>query len=93
MITEEIVHIKGLPKKLVVFLHGYVHCAEAVDHRISCLYDDLDDYAIHIPQAPEACEIHEEKRQWYSMHRFDAEDMRRQVAAARRKKRVGGSRK
>lgn len=79
MITEEIVHIKGLPKKLIVFLHGYVHCAESVNHRISCLCDNLNDYAIHIPQAPQACEIHEDKRQWYSMHRFDADDMRRQV--------------
>jgi len=79
MITEEIVHVKGLPKKLIVFLHGYMHCAESVDHRIPGLLDSLEDYAFHIPQSPQVCELLESKRQWYSMHRFDPDDMRRLV--------------
>ncbi len=79
MITEEIVHIKGLPKKLIVFLHGYVNCASSVDNKISYLLEHLDDYALHIPQASQICEIHEGKRQWYSMHRFDPDDRRRLV--------------
>lgn len=78
MIQEEIVHINGIPKKLLVFLHGYIDSSDALDRKISLL-DDLPDFAVHIPQAPLECEIHESKRQWYSMHRFDPEDDRKTV--------------
>lgn len=80
LITEEIVHVKGFPKKLVVFLHGYIDSSEGLDKTISSLIDNLDDVAIHIPQAPHICEIHENRRQWYSMHRFDPNDDRKTVA-------------
>lgn len=79
MISEEIVHVKGIPKKLVVFLHGYIDSAPSLDRRLNLLYDRLDDFAIHLPQAPLICEIHENKRQWYSMHRFDPNDDRKFV--------------
>ncbi len=79
MITEEIVQIKGIPQKLIVFLHGYIHNAEAMEHKLGYLYEHLDNYAVHVPQSPDMCEIHEEKRQWYSMHRFDPDDLRRSV--------------
>lgn len=79
MISEEIAHIKGIPKKLVVFLHGYIDSAPSLDKKLLPLYNHLDDFAIHLPQAPLICEIHENKRQWYSMHRFDPEDDRKFV--------------
>lgn len=79
LITEEIVHVKGHPKKLVVFLHGYIDSSEAIDKTISLMIDNLDDVAVHIPQSPYICEIHENKRQWYSMHRFDPNDERKTV--------------
>lgn len=79
LITEEIVHVKGYPKKLVVFLHGYIDCSEAIDKSIALLIDNLDDVAVHIPQSPFVCEVHENKRQWYSMHRFDPNDDRKIV--------------
>ncbi len=78
MISEEIVHIKGTPKKLVVFLHGYCDNAEYVD-RHTALLQEIDDLALHIPQAPYTSEIDENKRQWYSMHRFDPDDKRRET--------------
>jgi len=79
MIEEEIVHIDGHPEKLIVFLHGYLDSATALDRRLAPLLDNLSNVAVHIPQAPETCEILENKRQWYSMHRFDPDDARRFV--------------
>ena len=79
MISEEIVHVNGYPKKLVVFLHGYIDSAPAIDRKLSVLSEGLIDSALHIPQAPITCEIHENKRQWYSMHRFDPDDARKFV--------------
>ena len=55
MITEETVHIKGIPKKLIIFLHGYIDSSPSLDRRLSVLYDTLDDFAIHLPQAPVIC--------------------------------------
>ncbi len=79
LITEEIVHIKGYPKRLVIFLHGYIDSSEAIDKTIVPLIDELDDVAIHVPQSPFMCEIHPNKRQWYSLHRFDPNDDRKTV--------------
>ena len=76
MITEEIAHINGIPKRLVVFLHGYQDYAEHIDRKTAAL-TDLSDTAFHIPQAPFFNEIDPHKRQWFSMHRFDPEDRRR----------------
>ena len=67
LITEEIVHIKGYPKRLVVFLHGYIDSSEATDKSIAPLIERLDDVAVHVPQSPFTCEIHPNKRQWYSV--------------------------
>lgn len=77
MISEEIVHIQGIPKKLVVFLHGYLDSSDAVDARIGELCDSLPDFAVHIPQAPFLCEVGSHMRQWYSMYRFDPEYARK----------------
>lgn len=76
MIEEEIVHINGIPKKLIVFLHGYQDDAEHVDRRTEVM-QKLDNVAMHIPQAPWTNEIDNGLRQWYSMHRFDPDDRRR----------------
>lgn len=80
LINEEVVHVNTIPKKLVVFLHGYIDSAPSLDRKVSKLIDGLDSVAIHLPQSPNICEIHENKRQWYSMHRFDANDDRKTVA-------------
>ncbi len=77
MIREEIVHINGIPKKLVVFLHGYFDDADAIDNRLCDFAKHLPDCAIHIPQAPFMCEVDEHFRQWYSMYRFDPEYKRK----------------
>ncbi len=71
MIREEIVHINGVPKKLVVFLHGYLDSSDNVDQKLKVLCDSLSSIAVHIPQAPFACEVEPHMRQWYSMYRFD----------------------
>ena len=71
MIREEIVHINGIPKKLVVFLHGYLDSADHADSQIAILSDMLPDIALHIPQSPIACEVGHNMRQWYSVYRFD----------------------
>lgn len=71
MIREEIVHINGVPKKLVVFLHGYLDSSDAVDQKLKMLCDSLSSVAVHIPQAPFTCEVEPHMRQWYSMYRFD----------------------
>ena len=78
-ISEEIVHVKGNPKKLVIFLHGYIDSASTLDKNLPMLIDKLDDVAIHIPEAPCECEIYSRKCQWYSMHRFDPDDERMRV--------------
>lgn len=78
-VSEEIVHVKGFPRKLIVFLHGYIDNCEGVNKRIVPFLNRLNDVAIHIPEAPISCEIHENKRQWYSMHRFDPNDDRKTV--------------
>lgn len=80
MIREEIVHIKGIPKKLVVFLHGYQDTAEHIDRR-SLELQEIDNLALHIPQAPFMNEVDPSKRQWYSIHQFDPDDKRRQTAS------------
>ena len=61
MITEEIVHINGIPKKLIVFLHGYQDTAEHIERKTTRLRD-LSDVALHIPQAPFFNEVDAEKR-------------------------------
>lgn len=78
-ITEEIAHVKGLPQKLIIFLHGYIDNCECLNHRIEAFADSFDNTAFHIPEAPLLCEIHDSKRQWFSMHRFDPEDERKTV--------------
>lgn len=83
MIREEIVHINGIPKKLVVFLHGYLDCADDVNVRLEEFVNSLPDTAIHIPQAPFPCEVEPAKRQWFSMYRFDPQYDRRNAPTLR----------
>lgn len=78
-ITEEIVHVRGIPQKVIVFLHGYIDNCECLNHRIEAFANSFDNTAFHIPEAPLLCEIHESKRQWFSMHRFDPNDDRKTV--------------
>ena len=78
-ITEEVAHIKGIPKKLIIFLHGYIDNSEGLNRRIVSFLNNMNDVAIHLPEAPIVCEIYERKRQWFSMHRFDPEDERKTV--------------
>jgi predicted esterase len=80
MISEEIVHINGIPKKAVVFLHGYQDAAEHIERKTELL-QTLDDVALHIPQAPFVNEVDPQKRQWYSIHQFDPDDKRRSTAS------------
>lgn len=78
-IAEEIVHVRGIPQKVIIFLHGYIDNCECLNHRIEAFADSFDNTAFHIPESPLLCEIHENKRQWFSMHRFDPEDERKTV--------------
>lgn len=80
MITEEIAHIKGNPKKLIVFLHGYIDSFDYVDSKISDYIHDINDIAVHIPKSPFVSEVYDKKFQWYSMHQFDPNDDRKTVA-------------
>lgn len=78
-INEEIVHINGHPQNLIVFLHGYIDNADYLEKSIASFIDSFPDTAVHLPQAPLSCEILDDKRQWYSMHRFDPDDARKTV--------------
>ena len=78
-IAEEIVHVRGMPQKVIIFLHGYIDNCECLNHRIEAFADSFDNTAFHIPESPLLCEIHENKRQWFSMHRFDPDDARKFV--------------
>lgn len=80
MIREELVHINGIPKKLAVFLHGYQDTAEHIERK-SFELREIDNFALHIPQAPFINEVDETKRQWYSIHQFDPNDKRRSTAS------------
>lgn len=79
MIREEIVHIRGIPKKLIVFLHGYLDDCTSLDEKLRPFVSDLNNFALHIPQAPFKCEVGKGMRQWYSMYRFDPHYERRSV--------------
>ena len=79
LITEEIAHIRGIPRKLIIFLHGYIDNCECLNHRLDSFVESFDNTAVHLPEAPLLCEIHEGKRQWFSMHRFDPDDERKTV--------------
>lgn len=79
-INEEVVRVNGIPQRLVIFLHGYIDTAFALEPRLENLFQSLDNTAFHLPQSPLPCEIHENKRQWFSMHRFDPNDERKTVA-------------
>lgn len=78
-INEEIVHINGHPQKLIIFLHGYIDNVDHLDKSIYSFVEGIDNVAIHLPQAPLSCEVLDDKRQWYSMHRFDPDDERKTV--------------
>ena len=56
MIDEEIVHVTGIPKKLIVFLHGYQDDAAHIDRK-TLMFQSMRDVALHIPQAPFMNEI------------------------------------
>lgn len=79
MIQEEIAHIRGIPKKLIIFLHGYLDDCSALDAKLQPFLENLQDCALHIPQAPHKCEVGKGMRQWYSMYRFDPHYERRDV--------------
>lgn len=79
MIQEEIAHIRGIPKKLIIFLHGYLDDSSALDAKLQPFLENLQDCALHIPQAPHKCEVGKGMRQWYSMYRFDPHYERRDV--------------
>ena len=76
MIKEEIAHINGSPKKLVVFLHGYQDCAGHIDHKTVGL-QSMNDIALHIPESPFISEVDNQTRQWFSIRQFDPNDVRR----------------
>lgn len=76
MISEEIVHINGIPKKLIIFLHGYQDCAGHIDHKTTLLRN-LPDIALHIPESPFISEVDNQTRQWFSIRQFDPNDTRR----------------
>ena len=79
-INEEIVHVNGVPQRLIIFLHGYIDNADYLANTLKEFINNFDNTAIHLPQAPISCEVLEDKRQWYSMHRFDPNDERKTVA-------------
>lgn len=80
-INEEIVHITGQPRRLIIFLHGYIDNADYLDNTLQEFISQFNNTAVHLPQAPISCEILEDKRQWYSMHRFDPDDERKTVSS------------
>ena len=78
-INEEIVYVNGQPQRLIIFLHGYIDSADYLEGKLQNFIKVFDNTAIHLPQAPICCEVLEDKRQWYSMHRFDPDDERKTV--------------
>ncbi len=76
-ITQEFIHTKGKPEKLVVFLHGYEQTAALINKLIPPFLDNLDNCVVAIPASPHACEIASNKCQWYSMQDFDPHNLRK----------------
>lgn len=79
MIYEEIVHIKGHPKQLVIFLHGYADGCEYADNELKKLLDGIDNIALHIPKSPTHFDLSKQKYQWYSIHKYDPNSERKTV--------------
>lgn len=60
-----------MPKKLVVFIHGYNGTPEAIDYAVQSLVDKLEDAIVVVPEAPETCEKNSDNKQWLSFYQVD----------------------
>lgn len=73
---EYISHQIGQPRKLVIFLHGYNGTPQDHEYVIDWLKSQLKDSLLIIPLAPEISDKNPEKRQWFGMLQYDAENLR-----------------
>ena len=64
-------------KKLVFFIHGYNGSAADIDYAAQMLMAKLDGVCLVLPEAAEICEKNPEKKQWFSLRKFDPQDLRR----------------
>ena len=68
----------AIPKKLVVFLHGYTSMADDVMPYAKILSNHLKDAVIIVPEADMVSEKNPEKKQWYALIDIDPYRLRRQ---------------
>ncbi|KAA5606890.1 phospholipase [Roseospira marina] len=70
----------GVPRQLVVLLHGYGADGNDLIALAPHLAADLPDAVFHAPHAPDACEVMPFGRQWFSFTQYDPEMWRRDAA-------------
>lgn len=76
MLEYEAELIGEQPQNLVVFLHGYNGTIEDHDYALSWLRKHLKNAWLCIPRAPEVCDKNPNKKQWFGMIKYDAENRR-----------------
>lgn len=65
------------PTSLVVFLHGYNGTIEDHAYAINWLKQYLTKSILIVPEAPEICDKNPNKKQWFGMKKYDADNLRR----------------
>ena len=68
--------IGNIPNKLVIFLHGYNGTIATHQYAIDWLKQYLKNAVLIIPHAPQISDKNPERRQWFGMLKYDADDIR-----------------
>ena len=66
----------GKPLRLIVFLHGYNGTIADHQYAIDWLREKVTDAVIIVPQAPQTSDKNPQKKQWFGMLKYDAENKR-----------------
>lgn len=69
-------YINGQPSKLVFFLHGYNGTVADHQYAIDWLCAKITDAIIIVPHAPQVSDKNPQKKQWFGMLKYDAENKR-----------------
>jgi phospholipase/carboxylesterase len=71
-------NIGNEPSSLAIFLHGYNGTIEDHAYIINHLKKHLSNSILIVPEAPEICDKNANKRQWFGLKKYDADDLRYQ---------------
>lgn len=76
---EYVSYQNGKPQKLVIFLHGYNGTISDHQYAIDWLRQKINDAVLVVPSAPEISDKNPQKKQWFGMLRYDADNKRAQA--------------